>query len=145
VRVGGDQIEFEVTSDERIGGLAAAEVRIPPGGGPPALHRHEAAEIYRIERGELSFYLADEAGEIRRSTVGQGETVAIAGGREHTVRNESGYEALAFAVYAPGARMEAFAHAAASLAEAGPPTPEGVGAVAAEHGIEITRPLDSVR
>ena len=35
-------------------------------------------------------------------------------------------------------------HAAASLAEAGPPTPEGVGAVAAEHGIEITRPLDAV-
>jgi oxalate decarboxylase/phosphoglucose isomerase-like protein (cupin superfamily) len=144
MRVGSDEIEFQVTSDDGAGGMVAAEVRMAPGGGPPALHRHEPSELYRVERGEFAFYLEDEDGAIRRRVAGEGETVPIAGRREHTIRNESDRDAAAFVVYTPGADMEAFARAAARLATAGAPAVERVLAVAAEHGIEITRPLAEV-
>ena len=94
--------------------------------------------------GELTFYVEDDDGAIRRRVAGAGETVAIAGRREHTIRNESGAEAVAFVVYAPGAGMEAFVRAAADLAAEGQPAIERVLGVAAEHGIEITRPLAEV-
>ena len=144
MRVGGDEIEFKVSGEDGASGLVAAEVRMAPGGGPPALHRHDPAELYRVEHGELSFYLADGAGAVDRFVAGAGATVAIPGGREHTVRNESDAEALAFVVYSPGAPMEAFAREAAALAEAGPPPIERVFEVAAAHGIEITRALEEV-
>ncbi len=103
MRVGSDEIEFRVTSEESDGALAAAEVRIPAGGGPPMLHRHEPSELYRVEAGELAIYVEDEHGSIDRKLARAGSTVAIAGGREHTVRNESGSEARAFVVFSPGA------------------------------------------
>jgi oxalate decarboxylase/phosphoglucose isomerase-like protein (cupin superfamily) len=115
-----------------------------PGGGPPALHRHEPAELYRVEQGEFAFYVEGDTGAVERSVAAAGTTVAIPGGREHTIRNESDREAVAFVVYAPGGELEAFARAAARLAADGPPAVERVLAVAAEHGIEITRPLAEV-
>ena len=144
MRVGNDEIEFEVTSADGAGGLVAAAVRMPPGGGPPALHRHGPSELYRVERGEFAFYVEAADGAIERFTAGRGETVAIAGGREHTIRNESEADAVAFVVYAPGAEMETFVRAAARLDADGPVPMERVMAVAAEHGIEITRPLAEV-
>jgi mannose-6-phosphate isomerase-like protein (cupin superfamily) len=144
MRVGADEIEFEVTDDEGAGGLVVATVRMPAGGGPPALHRHAAAEIYRVERGEFALYVERDDGVVERRAARAGETVAIPGGREHTIRNESGADAVAFVVYAPGAEMEAFAIAAAGIGAEGPPPAERVMAAAAEHGIEITRPLAEV-
>jgi mannose-6-phosphate isomerase-like protein (cupin superfamily) len=144
MRVGGDEIEFEVTDDDGAGGLVAARVTMAPGGGPPALHRHEAAELYRVEDGAFCFYVEDASGVVRRRIAGVGETVAIPGSREHTIRNESASEARAFVVYAPGQRMEAFARAAAVLEEASAPNLDRVLKLASEHGIEITRPLAEV-
>jgi mannose-6-phosphate isomerase-like protein (cupin superfamily) len=144
MRVGADEIEFEVTSEEGVGGMVAAAVRMAPGGGPPALHRHAASELYRVERGRLAFYVEGDDGEVERFTAGPGRTVAIPGGREHTIRNESAGDAVAFVVYAPGAEMEAFARAAAELSARGEAEVDDVFAVAAEHGVEITRPLAEV-
>ena len=144
MRVGEDRIEFRVTTGDGAGGLVAAEVRMAPGGGPRALHRHHSAEIYRVEDGRLTFYVEDDAGVVKRFVAGVGRTVAIPGGREHTIRNESSAEAAAFVVYAPGEPMEAFARAAATLGAAGPPSIERVFAVATEHGIEITRPVEEI-
>jgi mannose-6-phosphate isomerase-like protein (cupin superfamily) len=103
------------------------------------LHRHDPFELYRVDEGELAFYLAREDGEVERRVAGAGESVAIAAGVEHTVRNESEATALATAVFAPAGEMEAFVRAAAEL---GPtPRPEDIIATAGSHGIEITRPI----
>jgi mannose-6-phosphate isomerase-like protein (cupin superfamily) len=142
MRVGGDEIEFEVTGDDGAGGLVAAQVTMAPGGGPPALHRHEASELYRVEDGALCFYVEDAEGAVRRRIAAAGETVAIPGGREHTIRNESASEAKAFVVYSPGQRMEAFALAASRIDEGAQPNIERVFELAAQHGIEITRPIE---
>ena len=144
MRVGGDEVEFEVTHDDGLGGLVAAEVTMAPGGGPPALHRHAASELYRVEAGALCFYVEDEAGVVRRRIAAAGETVAIPGDREHTIRNESAFEAKAFVVYSPGERMEAFARAAARIDEGSAPSVERVFELAEEYGIEITRGLEAV-
>lgn len=142
VEVGGDIVEFQVTSERSGGAMVAYEVEFAPGGGPPMLHRHEDFELFRVEAGELAVYLEEENGETARRLAPAGAVVAIPGGREHTVRNESASPARAFAVVSPGAAMERFARGAGELAAHG----EGAGAeevmaLAAASGIEITRPV----
>lgn len=142
VEVGGDVVEFQVTSAVSGGALVAYEVTFAPGGGPPMLHRHEAFELFRVDAGELAFYLEDERGETRRSVAAAGTVVAVPGGREHTVRNESGAPARAFAVLSPGAGIERFARGAGELGGHGADAdPAEVLALAAASGIEITRPV----
>jgi quercetin dioxygenase-like cupin family protein len=139
--VGGDLMEVLVGSAESDDEILAYEVSIAPGGGPPHLHRHDAVEVVRVEEGELTFYLATRTG-IDRRTAGPGDVVGIVADREHTIRNESAGAARAFSVLSPGGRMERFARAAAAL---GPEAaPDRVADLAAEAGIEITRPLDAV-
>ena len=133
--VGGDAIRFRLTSAESRGEAIAFEVEMPAGGGPPALHRHPSLEIYRVEEGELTLYLEDE-----RIPVAAGEAAFIPGGAEHTIRNESEAPARAFVVLSPGGELERFARAVAALDA---PGPDQVMEAAAEHGIEITRPLAS--
>jgi oxalate decarboxylase/phosphoglucose isomerase-like protein (cupin superfamily) len=135
--VGADELRFRVTSADSDGALLAFEIRMPSGGGPPALHRHDPAELYRVESGEFAFYIGAEDGSVTRSTAGAGEVVAIPGAREHTIRNESTSDAAAFVVLAPGADFESFVRPAAGS--------DDVAALAAAHGIEITRPLEANR
>jgi oxalate decarboxylase/phosphoglucose isomerase-like protein (cupin superfamily) len=143
--VGGEVITFRATSEVSGGALVAYDVVFAPGGGPPMLHRHDAFELFRVESGELALYLEDDAGKTVRTVAGAGTVIAIPGGREHTVRNESAAEARAFAVLSPGAEMERFARGAGSLTA----HREGAGidevlALAAASGIEITRPVAEV-
>ena len=130
LRVGGDEMTVMAASAESGGALLAYEVEMAAGGGPPALHRHAAAELVRVMAGELAVYRDDE-----RVVAGVGDIVVIEGNREHTIRNESEAPARAFMVLSPGAEIEAFARAAAAA------RPEDVPAVAAAHGVEMTRPV----
>jgi mannose-6-phosphate isomerase-like protein (cupin superfamily) len=138
MRLGGDEVTLRVTGVESGGEVLAMEVRIPAGGGPPALHRHGPAETYRVERGELAFYRAGPDGSLQRTLAGPGAVVHIPGGREHTVRNESAADAAAFVTFVPGAPMEGFVRAAAAMGDA---PMEEVLAVAARHGVTVTRPV----
>lgn len=137
--VGSDQLTFRVTSDATGGALLAIEVRMAPGGGPPLLHRHDPVEIYKVERGELTLYLEDDAGTVARVIAGASSVVAIPSGRAHTIRNESQTEAVAYVVFAPGGEIERFMRAADELAAHGTAEPADVLALAEQHGIEMTR------
>jgi mannose-6-phosphate isomerase-like protein (cupin superfamily) len=139
--VGEDEVTFRLTSDQSDGAMIALEVRIPAGGGPPMLHRHEPFELYRVERGELAFYVEGDRQTVNRTVAEAGSVVAIPGGREHTVRNESSEESAAFVIFSPGDEMERFVRAAGDLGE---PGIEDVLALAAAHGVELTRPLEEV-
>jgi mannose-6-phosphate isomerase-like protein (cupin superfamily) len=141
VSVGEAEIRFRLSTAESDDAVAVLEVWIPAGGGPPMLHRHDPFELYRVESGELAIYLADERGKVNREVAGPGAVVAIPGGREHTVRNESDAEARAFVVFTPGADMERFVRAAGELGANA--APQRLLGLAAAHGIEITRPLDA--
>jgi oxalate decarboxylase/phosphoglucose isomerase-like protein (cupin superfamily) len=137
--VGADQLTVRVPSERTGGALLAIEVRIAPGGGPPMLHRHPAAEIYKVERGQLTIYLEADDGAPGRVVAGAGAVVAIPGGREHTIRNESQAEAFAYVVFAPGREIENFARAANQLANQEAADPAELVALAERHGVEMTR------
>jgi mannose-6-phosphate isomerase-like protein (cupin superfamily) len=131
ILVGSDELVLRVSSP----GILAAEVRLPPGGGPPALHRHAPEEVYRVERGTLAIYTDDGEGRVRREA-GPGDVVHIPAGQPHTVRNESARDVAAYVVFSPGAPMERFFRAAAAL-EPG----DDVLALAARHGVEFVERL----
>jgi mannose-6-phosphate isomerase-like protein (cupin superfamily) len=122
LKLGSDEITLHVSS----GRLLAAEVAIPAGGGPPAMHRHPSEELYRIEAGELTIYLKDE-----RIVAGPGSVTHIPSGAAHTVRNESAADARAYVIFSPGTEMERFVRAVAA-------NPADVVALAEANGIEFT-------
>ncbi|MEV0354944.1 cupin domain-containing protein [Nocardia sp. NPDC050697] len=144
-QLGADHITVLATCAQTRGHLFAVEIRMPPGGGPPVLHRHEPSEVYYVLEGEFAFYIGGADG-VTRHRAGPGATVPLAGGTPHTIRNETDSDAVAFVVHTPGATMENFSRAAAALAADGPPAMEQVLALAQRHGIELLGPIpDGVR
>lgn len=142
ITVGCDRITFKVASEQSEGEVAVFDVRMPPGGGPPMLHRHDAFELYRVRSGELAIYLEGKDGAVTRTVVGPGTVVPIGGGLEHTIRNESAAEAEAVVVFSPGEPLERFARAAGDLGRGQAPAEDEVLALAQAHGIEITRSIE---
>jgi mannose-6-phosphate isomerase-like protein (cupin superfamily) len=140
IRTGLDEITVLATSAQTGGALFAMQIRMPPGGGPPVMHRHDPGEVYYVQSGEFTFHIgaAEDPGR-RRVTARAGEVVPLAGGTPHTVRNESAEDAIAFVVHAPGAPMEGFLRAVAALD--GEPSMDEVLAVAARNGIELLGPI----
>jgi mannose-6-phosphate isomerase-like protein (cupin superfamily) len=144
LRLGGDEITVLATCAQTDGALFAVGMRMPPGGGPPVMHRHEPGEVYHVLEGEFTFYVGDPAGSVRRTVATAGDVVPLAGGTPHTIRNESAADAVAFVVHAPGAPMEDFCRAVAALAAEGDPGMAAVLSVAARHGIELLGPVPQV-
>ncbi len=142
IAVGRDRIRFELTSRQSAGEVAVFDVRIPPGGGPPMLHRHDPFELYRVRSGELAVYLEGEDGAVSRTVAGPGTVVPIGGGLEHTIRNESDEDAEAVVVFSPGEMMEGFARAVGDLGGDRAHRQDEVLALAEAHGIEITRSIE---
>jgi quercetin dioxygenase-like cupin family protein len=125
ITVGREQIAVRLSTAETGGKLLALDVTMPPGGGPPGLHRHAAAEVYRVLDGEFTVYLGEE-----RVTAPAGTVFHIEGGRVHTIRNESEAPARGYVQFFGDAEpMEAFLRSAASGGD--------VMALAAQHGIEL--------
>jgi mannose-6-phosphate isomerase-like protein (cupin superfamily) len=139
--LGTDEITVLATSEQTGGALFAVEIRMPPGGGPPVLHRHDPGEVYYVRSGEFTFYVGDPDTSIRRTTAAAGDVVPLAGRTPHTIRNESDADAVAFVVHAPGAPMENFCRAVAALAPHGVPSIDAVLEIAARHGIELLGPI----
>jgi mannose-6-phosphate isomerase-like protein (cupin superfamily) len=141
LRLGTDEIVVHATSAQTGGALFAVEIHMPPGGGPPVMHRHDPGEVYFVLQGEFACYAEDPDGSVRRWTAAAGAVVPLAGGTPHTIRNESGAGAAAFVVHAPGAPMEGFLRAGAALAADGNPGTDAVLAIAAQHRIELLGPI----
>jgi mannose-6-phosphate isomerase-like protein (cupin superfamily) len=144
LRVGTEEATVLATTEETNGDLFAVELRMPPGGGPPVMHRHAPSEIYRVLSGEFTFYITGSDGTTARRIAGAGETVTLAGNSPHTVRNESTEDAVALQVHAPGGVMEGFTRSAAQLAVDHPPTIEEVLVIAERYGIELLGPVPDV-
>ena len=133
------------TSAQTDGALFAVAVRMPPGGGPPVMHRHDPGEVYHVLEGEFTFYVGDPKDRVARITATAGQVMPLAGSTPHTVRNESERDAVAFVVHAPGAPMEQFTRAAAALATKHDVDMATVLAIAEQHGIEMLGPVPTAR
>ncbi len=142
-RLGTDEVRVLATSEQSNGALFAVEMRMPPGGGPPVMHRHDPGEVYSVLEGEFTFYVGDPSGRVERITAVAGQVMPLAGGTPHTIRNESDADAVAFVVHAPGAPMERFSRSVAELAARGEVDLASVLALAEQHGIELMGPVPS--
>ena len=140
----GDRLRFLATSAESGGTFTAIEVTMRAGGGPPAMHAHEPAELVVVVEGALTAFRGPEALEL-----GPGEAVTIPGGTRHTIRNLSDAPAHYITVFSPPGAIEAFMVAADAVlggAPEGPPSPslvERVLALAEEHGMTMFPPEGS--
>jgi mannose-6-phosphate isomerase-like protein (cupin superfamily) len=139
--LGTDEISVVTSSDDTNGDIYAVLLRMPPGGGPPLMHRHAPSEVYHVLDGELVFYVGRADGTVNRVTVRAGQVMPLAGGTPHTIRNESDAEAVAFGVHTPGRVMERFTRSAAAMAADGVPAMDRVLALAEEYGIEMLGPI----
>ncbi len=54
---------------------------MPPGGGPPVMHRHDPGEVYYVERGEFTFYIGGADDPDRRRVTARTGDAGSAGDR----------------------------------------------------------------
>lgn len=139
--LGTDELTVIARGADTAGALFAVEIRMPPGGGPPVMHRHAPGEIYYVLEGEFAFYIGDPHTAVRRITAGANDIVPLAGGTPHTIRNETAEDARAFVVHAPAAVMENFSYAAAALAADDEADMPAVLDLASRSGIELLGPV----
>jgi mannose-6-phosphate isomerase-like protein (cupin superfamily) len=102
-----DLVTLHVRHEQTGGGFFAMEVAVAPGGGPPPLHTHAAAELFWTLEGELT-YFREDADRITEITGGPGTSAFIPGGVAHTYRNFGDAPARYLAVLSPPEAMQAF-------------------------------------
>lgn len=145
--LGTDHTTVLATGEQTDGAIFAVEIRMPPGGGPPLMHRHEPSEIYYVTGGEFAFYLGHPDGPVRRIVAREGDVMPLRGRTPHTVRNEGEVDATAFVVHSPAAVMEGFSRAAVALTaefQETPPSMADVLDLAQRHGVEMLGPIPAL-
>src|SRR5215208_7513710 len=55
-----DVTTIKASGENTSGKLLVLEVTVPPGGGPPVLHRHEYSEVFLFQEGEFEISTVDE-------------------------------------------------------------------------------------
>lgn len=121
-----DLVTIHVASEDTDDDVLVIEVDVAPGGGPPPLHTHPAAEFFYTLEGTLTYF-----GEENVTTGGPGTTAFIPGGVPHTYRNLTDEPARYIALLTPGRQMQEF------LVEAGAAqhTPDEVLAIGERYGM----------
>lgn len=103
-----DLVTLHVRHEQTGGAFFAIEVAVAPGGGPPPLHTHPAAEFFWTLEGQLTYFRDDGPGGVTEITGGPGTSAVIPGGVPHTYRNFSDAPARYLAVLSPPEGMQDF-------------------------------------
>jgi quercetin dioxygenase-like cupin family protein len=103
-----DLVTLHVRHEQTGNGFFAMEVEVAPGGGPPPLHTHPAAELFWTLEGELTYFRDDAEDGLTEITGGPGTSAFIPGGVPHTYRNFSDAPARYLAVLSPPEGMQEF-------------------------------------
>ena len=89
--------------------LLVLEVTVPPGDGPPVLHRHEYSEVLLFKEGVFEVSTSNEDFELSALEVGAGDTVSIPAMAWHNFKNVGARPGRFIAVHSPPV-MEGFMH-----------------------------------
>lgn len=88
ILLGGDVITIKAASATTADSMLIFEIRVPPGGGPPTLHRHGYSEVFYMLEGELEVSTLDADNRIQTATLAMGDTIAIPSMTWHTFKNQ---------------------------------------------------------
>ena len=105
--VGTDVVTIKASGQDTSGNLLVLEVTVPPGGGPPALHRHAYSETLRLLEGEFEFNTVDRNNASNTVEVVAGDTVSIPSMAWHNFENVGATPGKFLAIHSP-AVMEEF-------------------------------------
>jgi quercetin dioxygenase-like cupin family protein len=103
-----DLVRIHVRHEQTAGAFFAMEVEVAPGGGPPPLHTHPAAEFFWTLEGELTYFRDDGEEGLTEITGGPGTSAFIPGGVAHTYRNFSDAPGRYLGVLSPPEAMQEF-------------------------------------
>jgi mannose-6-phosphate isomerase-like protein (cupin superfamily) len=132
-----DRVQLHATAEQTGDAFFVMEVDVAPGGGPPPLHTHEAAEFFWTLHGELTYFRQEPDGTVTEITGGPGTWAYIPGGVPHTYRNFSATRGAYLAVLSPPRGMQEFLLAAAQEPDSAPADPEAVLDLGRRYGMAI--------
>ena len=124
--VGTDVTTIKASGRDTSGNLLVMDVTVPPGGGPPVLHRHAYAETFRFLQGEFEVSTVDAHNALSTVRVTVGDTVSVPSMAWHNFKNVGAPPGKFIAIHSP-AVMEDFIHEVGRRIEdpRNPPEPEG--------------------
>lgn len=124
--LGTDVATVKVSGHDTSGSLLLLESVVPPGGGPPVLHRHEFPETFYVLEGLFEFSTVDAAGAAVSVSAAAGDTVFVPSLAWHNFKN-AGDSAGRFLAIHSTAVMEDFAREIGQKIDdpENPPKPEG--------------------
>jgi mannose-6-phosphate isomerase-like protein (cupin superfamily) len=124
--VGTDVNTIKASGRDTSDKLLVVEVTVPPGGGPPVLHRHAYSEVFLFQEGEFEVSTVDEDYTLSTMGVGAGDTVSIPSMAWHNFKNVGATPGRFIVVHSP-AVMEEFLHEIGRRIDDPhtPPEPEG--------------------
>jgi mannose-6-phosphate isomerase-like protein (cupin superfamily) len=103
--LGTDVVTVKATSQETSGQMLVLEVTVPPGGGPPMLHRHAYTETFYFLSGTFQVSTAGDDYRLRTFQAEAGDTVTVPSRVWHNFRN-TGHTPGRFLVVHSPADME---------------------------------------
>ena len=106
--VASDVITIKASGPNTSDRFVLIEVRVRPGEGPPAMHRHFYSEAFYVLSGEFEFITTDSAGEITRHCIAEGDTIALPSMAWHNFKNISSITGRLLSFHSPSG-MEHFA------------------------------------
>jgi mannose-6-phosphate isomerase-like protein (cupin superfamily) len=105
--VGTDVITIKASGQDTSGSLLVLEVTVPPGSGPPLLHRHAYSETFRFLEGDFEVSTLDTNDALSTVKVTAGDTVSIPLVEWHNFKNVGATPGKFIAIHSP-AVMEEF-------------------------------------
>ncbi|HEX8530654.1 MAG TPA: cupin domain-containing protein [Cytophagales bacterium] len=84
---GTDVVTIKATSHDTSGRMLVLEVTVPPGGGPPVLHRHAYTETFYFLAGTFRVSTAGDDYRLRTFEAEAGDTVTVPSRVWHNFRN----------------------------------------------------------
>lgn len=102
-----DVVTIKASGQDTSGNLLVLDVIVPPGGGPPTLHRHVSSETFRLLEGEFEFITLDPNNALSTTKVTAGDTLSIPSMVWHNFKNVGATSGKFIAIHSP-AGLEAF-------------------------------------
>ena len=132
-QLGGMGVRFMIDSAEAGGGFSLVEHPMPPRALGAPLHRHSREDEYSyVLEGRVGAQLGDEL-----VYGGPGDLIFKPRGQWHSFWNAGDEPARILEIISPGGFERYFEQVSTLFAAGGPPDPAALGAVAAEHGLEV--------